>query len=216
MFKEMFEKFAEISPLVWGILAALLLLSVIGILLTRSKKMWNTRMLVYGALCLALSFVLSYIRLFHMPQGGSVTPASMLPIMLYAYAFGPVPGLLVGAANGLLQLLQDMYVVHPLQLVLDYPLAYAMIGLAGCFRKQKNLWAGVLLGGFARWLCAVISGTVFFAEYAPEGQPALLYSMGYNGAYMGVDTAICLVISLVPPLKHQLDRISFDMKKAVK
>ena len=103
----MFSKFAEISPVVWGILAALVILGVVLFFVTRNSKKWTTRMLANAALCIALAFVLSYIRLYKLPQGGSITLASMLPIFLFAYAYGVAPGMLVGAAYGILQFIQD-------------------------------------------------------------------------------------------------------------
>ena len=129
--KPIFSKFAEISPVVWGILAALVILGVVLFFVTRNSKKWTTRMLANAALCIALAFVLSYIRLYKLPQGGSITLASMLPIFLFAYAYGVAPGMLVGAAYGILQFIQDAYFVHPVELLLDYPLAFALLGLAG-------------------------------------------------------------------------------------
>ena len=96
---------------------------------------WNSRSLAVAAVCLALSFLLSYIKLWDMPAGGSVTPASMLPVMLFSWLYGVGPGLLVGFAYSLLQCIQGPYVVHWLQFILDYPLAYTVLGLAGCFRR---------------------------------------------------------------------------------
>jgi thiamine transporter len=206
-----FEKFPEISPTVWGVLIALVLVAVLIYFATRSRKMWTTRMIVFAALSMALAFVLSYIRIIHMPQGGSLTPGSMLPVMLFAYTFGTIPGLVVGAAYGLLQLLQDLYVVHPVQLLLDYVLAFGALGLAGLFRKQNILWLGVLVAGFTRFLCSYISGVVFFASYAPEGQAVWIYSLVYNGSIIGGDTLICLVIALIPALKNVVDRLKNQM-----
>ena len=117
----MFSKFAEISPVVWGILGALVIVGVVLFFLTRDSKKWTTRMLANAALVIALSFILSYIRLYKMPQGGSITLASMLPIFMFAYAYGVGPGMLVGMAYGVLQFIQDAYFVHPVELLLDYP-----------------------------------------------------------------------------------------------
>lgn len=98
------------------------------------KKRFSTRSIAYGAICLALSFGLSYIRLFHMPQGGSITPASMLPVMLYAYIFGTKKGVFVGVAYAGLQSIQDLFFVHPMQYILDYPAAFMLLGLVGFAR----------------------------------------------------------------------------------
>lgn len=103
------------------------------------KKRFSTRSIAYGAICLALSFGLSYIRLFHMPQGGSITPASMLPVMLYAYIFGTKKGVFVGVAYAGLQSIQDLFFVHPLQYILDYPAAFMLLGLVGFARAIPTL-----------------------------------------------------------------------------
>lgn len=103
----------------------------------------TTRMLVQGALCIALAFVLSYIKLFSMPMGGSITLFSMLPIFVFAWMYGPAAGLLAGFAYSLLQVVQGAYVVHPVQFVLDYFLSFTVLGLAGFFPKSLALGAGV-------------------------------------------------------------------------
>ena len=158
MFASIFEKFAEIKTATWISLFALVALALILLL---AKKKWDTRALTYGAMCIALSFILSYIRLYRMPQGGSITPGSMLPLMLYAYAFGPSAGMAAGVVYGLLQLLQDFYVMHPVSLIMDYILAFAMLGCAG-FAKKHLSW-GVLIAGAGRWFWQFLSGFIFFA-----------------------------------------------------
>ena len=154
-FASAFKKFAEITPALWGILAALVILGIVLYALTRQKQRWTARMIANAALSIALAFVLSYIRLYKLPQGGAITPASMLPILLFAYAYGVVPGMTVGAAYGVLQFIQDAYFVHPVELLLDYPLAFAMLGLAGIAHNSRSSWSlvkGILLGVCGRFL----------------------------------------------------------------
>ena len=175
----------------------------------------KTKTLVYGALCIALSFALSYVKLFSMPMGGSVTLCSMLPLMYYSYRFGVGRGLLAGLAYGLLQLLQKPEVVHWAQLLCDYPLAFAAIGLAGVTANRGDftkgaVWRlplGVLVGGAARAVFHIVSGAVFFAEYTPAGMNAWWYSFLYNGGYLGVDTLLCMVIVSIPPVRKALLRL---------
>ena len=200
----MFSKFAEISPVVWGIVAALAIVGVVLFFITRDGKRWTTRMLANAALVIALSFILSYIRLYKMPQGGSITLASMLPIFMFAYAYGCAPGMLVGMAYGVLQFIQDAYFVHPVELLLDYPLAYAMLGLAGLAGRFSDQWGiipGIVLGTFGRFVCAFLSGVIFFGMYAPEGQNVLVYSAVYNGFYLIPEAVICLVIASIPQIR---------------
>ena len=121
----MFSKLAEISVSTWIALAALAALGAVLLVVGKGKGRWNASTLAFAALAIALSFLLSNIRLFRMPQGGSITPASMLPLMLFAYAFGVVPGLLAGLAYGVLQFLQTpgLLPIPPLyaltQIILD-------------------------------------------------------------------------------------------------
>ena len=117
----------------WISLFTLLILAAIMVGMSISRKTWTAKSMAYAALSIALSFVLSYIKLFSMPNSGSVTLASMLPLMLFSAAYGVGPGLLAGAAYGLLQYVQGGWFVHPIQFLLDYPLAFALIGLAGVY-----------------------------------------------------------------------------------
>ena len=171
-----------------------------------NKKHWSTNSLVRGAMCVAISFVLSMIPLFRMPQGGSITPASMLPMVLFCLSFGPWRGMAAGCAYGLLQLLLDPYVIHPVQLLMDYPLAYAVMALA-CLANllpkklsRLRLPVAVLLAFIGRCIMAVLSGVIFFADY-DAGQNVWAYSIVYNAAYLAPDCLVCMLISLVPGLE---------------
>lgn len=208
----MFSKFAEISPVVWGILAALVILGLVLFFVTRDSKKWSTRMLANAALCIALSFVLSYIRLYKLPQGGSITLASMLPLFLFAYAYGVGPGLAIGFAYGLLQFVQGGWFVHPIQFLLDYPLAFAMLGFAGIARKLPDNWGmipGILLGAFMRFLCAFLTGVFFWGDGAGE-QNVLVYSAVYNGTYLIPETIICMVIAMIPQIRRLARQLSLS------
>lgn len=201
----MFDQLFEISPVVWGILTALVLLAVVLYTIIRDSRKWSVRMMANASLCIALSFILSYIRLYKMPQGGSITLASMLPLFLFAQAYGIAPGMLTGMAYGVLQFIQDAYFVHPIELLLDYPLAFAMIGLCGLAKKlpQKyGMTVGILLGFFGRFLCAFTSGIVFFGMYAPQGQSVFLYSAVYNGLYLIPEAALCILLSYAPQIQR--------------
>jgi len=199
--QSIFKDFAEFSTPTILALSVLLVVALVFYISGR-KRAWDARMLVYGALCIAIGFALSYVRIVRFPQGGSITPASMLPVMAFAFMFGPAPGLMAGIVYGLLQLLQDFYVVHPVQLLLDYILAFGALGLAGFFKK--NFLLGVFTGGFVRLLCHFISGMVFFGEYAPPGQPVALYSLIYNASVIGPDLLICLVVAMLPQVKNMM------------
>ncbi len=209
----MFSKFAEISPVVWGILAALVIVGIVLYTVVRDKRKWSVRMLANASLCIALSFILSYIRLYKLPQGGSITLASMLPMFMFAYAYGVGPGMLTGMAYGFLQFIQDAYFVHPVELLLDYPLAFAMLGLCGLaprFSERYGMIPGIVLGTFGRFLCAFISGIVFFGMYAPEGQHVMVYSAVYNGLYLIPEAAICIVLAMIPQIQRLARMLSLS------
>ena len=209
----MFSKFAEFSTLTWGILAALVVLGVVLFVMTKDRQRWTARMIANAALCLALAFVLSYVRLYKLPQGGSITAASMLPIFMFAYAYGVGPGFGVGFAYGLLQFIQEGYFEHPVELLLAYPLAFAMLGLAAVARKLPDEWAmipGIALGTFGRFVCAFIAGVVFFGMYAPEGQNVLVYSAVYNGFYLIPEAIICIVIASIPQVRKAAKRLALQ------
>ena len=174
------------------------------------KPLFTTRMLVYGALCIALAFALSSIRLFRMPQGGSITPASMLPLIAFALAYGPLPSAVVSLAYGLLQMLQDPWILTPVQAILDYPLAFMGIAACGLFAKAPPKWnyiAGAVCAGLWRYACHVLSGVAFFASYAPEGQAPLAYSLIYN-SFVLVEIVICVAVLAIPLVRRTLGRIT--------
>lgn len=183
-------------------IAILVVLMIIGLVFSAKHVKWNAAMIAKAAICIALAYVLGMIKLFRMPMGGSVTPASLLPLILFAMAFGPLEGLLVGCTYGLLDLLIDPYVIHPLQLLVDYPMAYGAVALC-CVAKlfpvkdYFKLPIAVFFGYLGKYIMAVLSGVVFFAEYAGD-QGALAYSLLYNLNYTGWELLICIAISLIP------------------
>ena len=179
---------------------------LISLTLKKDKQKQNTtKKLTYGSICIALSFVLSYIRFFKMPQGGSITAGSMLPVMLFAYWFGPADGVIAGMVYGLLQFIQDPFIVHPLQVVLDYPLAFGALGLAGL--SKKNFSLSLAIGTIFRFLFSFLSGTLFFVEYAKQvGEAPVVYSLAYNSVIL-IDGLICIAISLIPQFKSAINRV---------
>lgn len=165
----------------------------------------KTKQLVYCAAAMALAVVTSMIKLYEFPFGGSVTLCSMLFIVLIGYWYGPKTGIMTGAAYGILQLIMGPYILFPLQVLVDYPLAFAGLGLAGFFWKSKNgLLKGYIAGVLGRYFFAVISGWIFFGEYAWEGWAPLPYSLAYNGAYLLAEAVITIIIISLPPVKKAL------------
>ena len=205
-FQTAFKDFGEFPAWAWIVGAVLL---VGGVIAYRSlkgghKTVWNTKMMAMGAVCIALSSVLSMIKIWKMPQGGSITAASMLPLMLFSYVYGMGPGCLVGALYGVLQFIIEPYFLSLPQMLLDYPIAFGMMGLAGLFSKMDNenlgLTVGVVLASVGRFVAAVLSGVIFFAEYAGDQNP-WVYSIVYNGSYMLPECIICVILCLAVGLR---------------
>jgi len=155
----------------------------------RNKKL---AVFVEGALMVALAFVLSFAKIYQAPYGGAVTLGSMIPILLFALRHGAGPGLLVGTVHGFIQLIVEPSVVHPAQLILDYPLAFGLLGLAGLFQDRPSL--GVFVGIAGRFISHFISGVIWWGIYAPEGMNVFVYSLAYNGGYLVPELIISAVI----------------------
>ena len=200
-------------PTTLGNLLLVLLIAVLlaGAMILAGKrrqlpiKQLSVKQLAFCAMTLALGTVLSNLKLFSFPWGGSVTLLSMLVICLPGYFFGLGAGIMTGVAYGVLQLLVDPYVLFPLQLVVDYLLAFGALGLSGLFTNAKHgLIKGYLTGVLGRYVFAVISGWIFFGTYAWEGWPALPYSLVYNGIYIFAESAITIIILAVPAVHKMM------------
>lgn len=199
------------------LLAAVVLVLLAAALLFARKHSRNARssagkltvkQLTFCALALALGTVLSNVKLFDFPWGGSITLLSMFFICLPGYWFGLGAGIVTAVAYGVLQILIDPYILFPMQLVVDYLLAFGALGLSGLFSNSKNgLMKGYLLGIFGRWVFTTLSGWIFFAAYAWEGWQPLPYSMAYNGIYIGVEGAITVVILAIPAVRNGLGKM---------
>jgi len=143
---------------------------------------FDTKVLAEVSVMVALSLVLNFIKVYQLPQGGSITLASMVPVLLISFRRGPKVGVFSGVVFGMAQMLLDGWFYSPVGMILDYPLAFGALGLAGIFRKTPLV--GVVVSLATRFLSHFISGVVFFGMYAPEGMSPLIYSAVYNGSYM--------------------------------
>ncbi|MBQ7713199.1 MAG: energy-coupled thiamine transporter ThiT [Clostridia bacterium] len=187
----------------------------------KSNPKTETKSVTYAAVCIALSFALSYIRLFKLPQGGSITLVSLLPLMLYSQMFGVRKGLVAGLIYGILQAIQDPYILHPAQFLLDYPIAFASIGLTAIF-TQKGIkggkgialfGAGAVLAVSLRYAAHVISGIFAFSMYAAEGYSAVAWGFLYN-TFAFADMAIALTVGIVmlgnSAFRKMVNKTTFD------
>lgn len=192
-------------------LAGVVLFLVSGLVSKNRRRRFSTRQLVFCGAAMALSFVTSYIKLFSLPYGGSVTLFSMLFICLIGYWYGLSAGITTGLAYGILQFLQEPFVLSPFQVCCDYVLAFAGLGLAGVFSKSKNgLLKGYILGILVRGFFHTLGGYLYWMDYMPEDFPqalSTLYPVIYNYSFILAEGAITLVVLAMPPVKKGLSQI---------
>ena len=173
-----------------------------------SKTYSKTRIMVECALMIAVGMVLSNIKIFSMPNGGSVTLLSMLPFVLVSFRHGVKWGLFTGFVNGCLQMLMGFYpppastvLYFAGEVLLDYLVAFMALGTAAFFaRPFKNRTVGVAVGtfaaGFLRFLCSFLSGVLVWGNLS-DGLAAWTYSLVYNGSYMLPETLITVVAAVL-------------------
>lgn len=175
------------------------------------KKKMSTKQLVFCALALALSFATSYIKIFQMPWGGSITFCSMLFIVLAANWYGVRTGILVGFAYGIMQFLQEPYVLSPFQVCCDYVFAFAALGLAGIFAKQKGgLIKGYIVAILARGAFHALGGYLYWMDYMPENFPkalASVYPIVYNYSYILAEGILTIIIISISAVSKALTRV---------
>lgn len=214
--------YVSAAALIVGVIAAAFLLD------RKNKTAFDSRCIALAGITIAISFVLSYVKLWEMPQGGSITFVSLLPVMLFAYIYGPKKGVLVGFIYGIMQAMQDTYIIHPAQFILDYPVAFAMVGFAGVFKNisaldkvpQVKFVLGAILAGVLRFIAHVLSGVFAFGAFALDaGQSNFwLYSLGYN-SFVFVDIALVVVAGAIvfssKAFVKQLDRYALVKEKVV-
>jgi thiamine transporter len=173
----------------------------------------STKQLVYSAASIAIAFALSYIKIWQMPWGGSVTLCSMLFVCLVGYFYGPKLGLMAALAYGFLSLLQDggSYMLHPFQVCCDYLFSFMALGLSGFFANKKNgLLIGYLVGIFGRFVFLSLGGYIYWMSYMPKSFPKSLssiYPIAYNGSYILIEGIITVVILIVPAVRKGLAHV---------
>ena len=186
--------------LVLGAVALVALIAVVALVFGKKGES-NSRSIAYASVCIALSFALSYMKIFKLPQGGSITLASLLPLMLYSYKFGVRKGVTAGAIYGILQAIQDPWIIHPMQFLLDDPIAWAGIGSAGIFNEREvfkkpvlNFMFGAVVAVLFRYAAHVLSGIFAFAIYGIEaGYSPVAWGFLYN-SFTLADMAISMAV----------------------
>ena len=173
------------------------------------SKKFTTKQLVFSAMAIALATVISVVlKLPSLPNGGYVTLFSMLVICLVGYWYGPFVGITAAITFGVLQFILEPYFVHPLQVLLDYPLAFGALGLSGFFSNKKyGLVTGYIVGVLGRFVFHCISGVIFYTQYVGNfgGDVAAIWTgVVYNMSYIFPEAALTLILILLPPVSKTL------------
>ena len=175
------------------------------------KQKLTTRQLVFCAVAMALAFVTSYLKIFTLPWGGSVTLCSMLFIVLVANWYGVGTGITVGLAYGILQFIQEPYVLSFFQVCCDYILAFAALGIAGFFAKQNHgLLKGYIAAVIARGAFHALGGYLYWMSYMPENFPKSLtavYPIVYNNSYLVAEAIITVIVISIPAVAKALVQV---------
>ena len=210
---------------VGGVILLLALIALIGYF-SRGKAA-SAKELAFAGVCVALSFTLAILKVSPIQYGGSITLASFVPIMIYAYAFGPVKGFIVGLIHGLLNFIEDPYILTPATFVFDYLLAFTSVGVMGFFGKIARKERGVLpvlLGAICvftlRFISHLFSGMIFFSMDAvwvsfPEWATAnaFAYSFIYQLIYIPADALIAIIALTVLCKTGTLDLLLKQMQQ---
>ncbi len=204
----------ELTGMGYGVLITVLIVLLLAACFLSGQKeekgiKSGTRQLVFSSMAMALGMVTSMIKVIDMPMGGSVTFFSMFFICLIGYWYGLRGGLMAAAAYGILQLVVDPYMISIPQMLTDYLFAFGALGLSGIFAKAKHgMIKGYLAGVLGRYFFTFLSGMIFFGSYASGyHMTAPVYSLVYNGAYIGLEALLTLMIAVLPPVNKGLARI---------
>jgi thiamine transporter len=146
-----------------------------------SKARFETKILAEASVFIALSVILKDVlpSIYELPQGGAITIAGLVPLLWFALRRGTHYGVFAGFVYGLIHMSLGGYVINPIQGLLDYPIAFAALGIAGLFKKYSLVGVGV--GVIGRFVCSFLSGIFFFTSPTIEGAVA---SAIYNGTYL--------------------------------
>jgi thiamine transporter len=163
-----------------------------------------TKIFAEAIVFIALSAALNSIKLYQLPYGGSVTLAGMVPILWLSLRRGPVIGTYAGIVLGLVVMIIEPYLYNPVQILLDYPVAFGALGLAGFFKKRPLV--GVGAGMLGRFISHFISGVFFFCMYAEYwNMDPVTYSVAYNGSYLLPEFVVSAVIIYILSKKNVLN-----------
>ena len=198
-----------------GCVVLMVALVVIASVLSAQKSKgtgMDARKLAFCAMGMALAFVTSYVKVFELPYGGSVTLFSMLFIVLIGFWYGIKVGFLTGLVYGIFQFLQEPYVLSFFQVCCDYILAFGAMGLSGLFTKSRKhgLLKAYILAILARGAFHALGGYLYWMDYMPDDFPkslTALYPIIYNYSYILLEGVLTIVVISIPAVSRALGRM---------
>lgn len=210
----------------WVSIGAVAVLLAIVAFIGFGKNRFDAKRLAFAGICVAMSFVLAMIKIKPVQYGGSITLASFVPILIFAYVYGPADGFLVGLIHGLLNFIESPYILTPVTFILDYLLAFAGVGLMGFFGKMQRREKAalpVVLGCVSvfsfRFVSHLLSGVIYFLQDAvwvslPDWATsnAFVYSFIYQCVYVPADALIATVVLIVLAKTGVLDKLVTMMR----
>ena len=188
-------------------LILILTIVFLGIYLFELKKIkFDTRLIIAIGIFSAIGYVLNLFKFIRMPQGGSITFFSMLPVMIITFVHGRGVGLTSGLLLGVLKTLDGVVMVNPLQFILDYLLSNMCLGFSNIFgiKNKTRIFLGCLFSGILCVMFNVLSGVLFFSEFVPEGQNIWIYSLVYNFSSIGVEALLTSILMIYIPLVRMI------------
>jgi len=217
MLKKVFDFFIETNaedgsfyPTTAGNIALLVIIALLFVVilsLSGDKKKLRAKHLAFSAVAMTLAVLTSIFTVYEFPFGGSITLFRMFFICFIGYLYGTKVGVITGAAYGILDFILKPYAITLIQPLLDYPVAFGALGLSGVFSKSRyGIIKGYILGVAGRYICHVITGVIFFAEYA-GGKNVILYSLSYNASYIVPEAVLTVLILLIPAVRQGLDTV---------
>jgi len=169
-----------------------------------TRKRFSAKQLAFSAVAMTLAVITSIFTVYDLPFGGSITLFRMFFICFIGYLYGTKVGIITGAAYGILDFILKPYAITLIQPLLDYPIAFGCLGLTGVFSKSKyGLIKGYALGVAGRYICHVLTGIIYFYEYA-GGQNVVIYSLSYNASYIVPEAILTVLILLIPAVRQAL------------
>ena len=169
-----------------------------------AKKKPTLKKMIIIALFSAIAFILSFFKVFELPQGGSINLLPFVPIMLISVFYGVVEGVTCGLIYGVLNLITGGHMIGIAEALMDYILANVALGLAGIAGREKKsqILIGSIIAVFLSVFSNIISGVYFYGMYAPPEMNLWWYSIVYNFSSVGLVGVLSIIAMMFIPIKR--------------